>query len=176
MAIFIPPANDCFSNKHLMQFWPVRQETKFAEEVLGKVFLGWWKKTPKWKYAFFSGNFGFELLSRTMTAILGPRGKRKSKRTTQQKRSDRTNRREDLGLRWCYFSSVQLLSRVQLCNPMDCSPSGSPVHGTLQARVLERGAMPPSRGSFQPRDWTQVSCIAGGFFASSDSREAIRVV
>ena len=35
------------------------------------------------------------------------------------------------------------------------------VHGILQARILERVAFPFSRGSSQPRDWTQVSCIAG---------------
>ena len=42
---------------------------------------------------------------------------------------------------------VCLLSRVQLCNPMDCSPPGSYVHGMLQARILEGVAMPSSRGS-----------------------------
>ena len=36
--------------------------------------------------------------------------------------------------------------------------------GILQARIVEWVAMPSSRGSSQPRDWTQVSCIAGGFF------------
>ena len=50
-----------------------------------------------------------------------------------------------------------------LCNPMDCSPSGSSVHGILQARILKWVAIPFSRGSSQPRDWTQVSCIAGRF-------------
>ena len=35
-----------------------------------------------------------------------------------------------------------------LCNPMDCSPLGSSVHGILQARILEWVAMPSSRGSF----------------------------
>ena len=43
-----------------------------------------------------------------------------------------------------------------LCNPMDYT-----VHGILQARILEWVAFPFSRGSFQPRDPTQVSCIAG---------------
>ena len=38
--------------------------------------------------------------------------------------------------------------------------------GILQARILECVAMPSSRGSSQPRDRTQVSCIAGGFFTS----------
>ena len=45
---------------------------------------------------------------------------------------------------------------------MDCSPPGFSVHGILQARILEWVAIPFSRGSFQPRDRTQVSCIAGG--------------
>ena len=44
--------------------------------------------------------------------------------------------------------------------------------GIRQARILERVAFPFSRGSSQPRDWTQVSCIAGGFFTSWATREA----
>ena len=46
---------------------------------------------------------------------------------------------------------------------MDCSPLGSFVHGILQVRILEWVAMLSSRGSSQPRDGTQVSCIAGRF-------------
>ena len=42
----------------------------------------------------------------------------------------------------------------------------------LQARILEWVATPSSRESSQPRDWTQVSCIAGGFFTSWGTREA----
>ena len=45
-----------------------------------------------------------------------------------------------------------------LGNPMDCGPSGSSVHGILQARILEWIALSYSRGSSQPRDWTCVSC------------------
>ena len=44
-----------------------------------------------------------------------------------------------------------------LCDPMDCSPPGSSVHGILQTRILEWAAIPFSRGSSQPRDRTQVS-------------------
>ena len=51
-----------------------------------------------------------------------------------------------------------------LCNPMDCSPPGSSVHGILQARILEWVAISFSRGSSQPRDRTQVSRIAGRCF------------
>ena len=52
----------------------------------------------------------------------------------------------------------QSLSRV--CNPVDCSPPGSSVHGISQARVLEWAATSSSRGSSQPRDRTHVFCIS----------------
>ena len=45
-----------------------------------------------------------------------------------------------------------LQSYSTLYDSMDCSPPGSSVHGTLQARILEWAAMPSSRGSSQPRD------------------------
>ena len=51
-----------------------------------------------------------------------------------------------------------------LCDPMDCSLSDSSVHGILQAKILEWVAISFSRRSSWPRDWTQASCIAGGFF------------
>ena len=56
--------------------------------------------------------------------------------------------------------------------PHGCSPPGSSVHGVLQAKVLEWAAMPSSRGSSQPQDWTQVSHIAGRFFTIWGTREA----
>ena len=69
------------------------------------------------------------------------------------------------------FRSVQFSSVAQsyptLCDPMDHT-----VHGILQARILEWVSFPFSRGSSQPRDWTQVSCIVGGFFTSWGTREA----
>ena len=49
---------------------------------------------------------------------------------------------------------------------MDYSLPGSSVHGISQARILERVAIPFSRGSSQPRDQTRVSCIAGGLTTS----------
>ena len=55
---------------------------------------------------------------------------------------------------------------------MDYSPPGSSVHGILQAGILEWIAIPFSRGCSQPRDWTRVSCIAGGFFTVWVTREA----
>ena len=51
-----------------------------------------------------------------------------------------------------------LQSCPTLCDPMDCSPPGYSVHGIHQARILEWGAMPSSRGSTQPRDPTCISC------------------
>ena len=46
------------------------------------------------------------------------------------------------------------------CNFMNCSPSGSSVHGIFQAKILEQVAISNSRGSFQPRDQTWVSCVS----------------
>ena len=46
------------------------------------------------------------------------------------------------------------------------------VYGILQARILEWVAFPLSRGSSQPRDWTQISHTAGKFFTSWATREA----
>ena len=59
-------------------------------------------------------------------------------------------------------------SCLTLCNPLD-----NTVQGILQARILEWVVVPFSRGTFQPRDWTQVFCIAGGFFTSWATREAL---
>ena len=53
---------------------------------------------------------------------------------------------------------------LTLCDPVDCSPSSSSVHGILQARILEWVATSFSRGSSRPRDRTQVSRIAGRRF------------
>ena len=55
-------------------------------------------------------------------------------------------------------------SCLTLCGPKDCSPPGSSVHGTLQARILEWAAIPFSRGSSRPQDRTRLSCTAGRFF------------
>ena len=66
---------------------------------------------------------------------------------------------------------VKLLSCVRLCNPVDCSPPGSSIHGILQARILEWVAISSSRGSSQPRDPTQVSRNAGRCFNLWATRE-----
>ena len=71
-----------------------------------------------------------------------------------------------------YILVLVIQSCPTLCDPMDCSLSGSSVHGILQARILERVSMPSSRGSSQPGDWTWVSCITSKFFTIWATREA----
>ena len=53
-----------------------------------------------------------------------------------------------------------------LCDPMDCNPPGSSVHGILQGRILQWVAISFSRRSSQSRDQTRtwVSFVAGGLF------------
>ena len=72
-----------------------------------------------------------------------------------QKSLPKSIRFECSDLRACMHA--QSLSPVLLCDPMDCSPPGSPVYGILQARILEWVAMPSSRGSSQPRGQTRIS-------------------
>ena len=67
-------------------------------------------------------------------------------------------------LKWRLLSHVWLFSTLYM------------VHGILQVRILEWGAFPFSRGSFQPRARTLVSHIAGGFFTSWATREAQNVL
>ena len=55
-------------------------------------------------------------------------------------------------------------SCLTLCDPRDGSLPGSSVPEILQARILDWGAIPFSRGFSQPRDQTQVSSIAGTRF------------
>ena len=68
----------------------------------------------------------------------------------------------------CEFSFVKsyfkLKVKVAQSRPTLWGPMYYTVHGVLQARILEWVAFPSSRGSPQPRDWTQVSCIVGRFF------------
>ena len=56
----------------------------------------------------------------------------------------------------------KILANHVTCNPLDCSPPGSSVHGISQARILEWVAISFSRGSSQLRNQSCVSCTAGG--------------
>ena len=56
--------------------------------------------------------------------------------------------------------AVEAQSCLTLCDPMDCSPPGSSVHGIHQARILEQVAVSSSREFSRPRDRTCISCIS----------------
>ena len=71
--------------------------------------------------------------------------------------------------------SVSCSVHVWLFATHDCCSPGSSVSRILQARILEWIAIPSSRGSSQLRDWTQVSCIAGGFFTIWATREVLLI-
>ena len=65
----------------------------------------------------------------------------------------------------CAYLGCLKVKVAQLC-PTLCDPMDYTVHGILLARILKWVAFPFSRGFSQPRDQTQVSSIAGGFFTS----------
>ena len=74
----------------------------------------------------------------------------------------------------CYIKLYLVWKKVKfsqccptLCDSMDCI-----VHRILQARILEEATILFSRESSQPRNWTGISCIAGGFFTSWATRES----
>ena len=52
---------------------------------------------------------------------------------------------------------------LTLCDPVDCSPPGSSVHGILQARILEWVAVPFSRGLFLNQGLNPGLLLAGRF-------------
>ena len=61
-----------------------------------------------------------------------------------------------------------------LCDPMDCSLPGSSVHGIFQGRILEWAAISFCRRSSWPRDWTQVSHIAGNALPSESPGKYVK--
>ena len=72
------------------------------------------------------------------------------------------------------YMAIYLSARSSptLCDPVDCIPPGSSVHGILQARILDWVAMPSSRASLWHRNWTQVFFIGGRFFTLWATKEA----
>ena len=77
---------------------------------------------------------------------------------------------------FCFIDYTKLFDCVKAKVAQSCptlwDPVNSTVHGILQGSILELVAFPFSKGSFQLRDQTQVSCIADGFFTSWATREA----
>ena len=67
---------------------------------------------------------------------------------------------------WSCVGAQSLQSCWTLCDPMDCSPPGSSVHGIFPAGILEWVAIPYSKTSSWPKDRIHVSCIAGRYFTS----------
>ena len=63
-----------------------------------------------------------------------------------------------------------------LWEPMDCSPPGSPVHGILQARRLERVVMPSSRGIFPTQGWNQELLHCRRILYRPNHQEALTMV
>ena len=89
-------------------------------------------------------------------------------KSTTQKHTNQLDFLNEMSLIFICYIFQQFLTCVKvkvsqscptLCDPMDYT-----LHGILQARILEWVAFPFSRESSQPRDRTQVSHIAGGFF------------
>ena len=79
-------------------------------------------------------------------------------------------------VKWKSLSRIQLFVTHRLYTPGNFLGQNTGVcivHWILQARILEWVAFPFSRGSTQPRDWTQVSRIAGKFFTSWATREVL---
>ena len=72
-----------------------------------------------------------------------------------------------------YNSMYVLVAQLwpTLCDPTDCSPPGSSVHGILQVKIPDSVAIPFSRWSSQARDRTHVSCLAVRIFAIWAIRE-----
>ena len=70
-----------------------------------------------------------------------------------------------------------LWSCPTLCDPMDCNTPGSSVHGILQARLLDRVAMPFSRDLPDPGmepTFLMSPAMAGGFFTTSTTWETLQ--
>ena len=78
----------------------------------------------------------------------------------------------------CFEKSLMYqlcLHSLTLCNPMDCNPPGSSVHGILQARILKWAAISLSGGSSLPRYQTHIYCIASRFLTTGPHAKAHNV-
>ena len=100
-----------------------------------------------WQVVVCAGKFSFKNVSRTSLILLSWwwQGRQQSQKYKYRH----------------YHHAVCSVAQLcpTLCDPMDCSPPGSSVHGISQASMLEWVTISSSRGSSQPRDRTHVSCI-----------------
>ena len=86
---------------------------------------------------------------------------------------------------WCLIDQVGCCSLycclvtescLTLCNPTDCSPAGSSVHGILQERILAWVAISFSRESSGPRDQTCISFIGRPLLYHWATKEALQFI
>ena len=77
---------------------------------------------------------------------------------------------------FCWFYYLVATLCLTSCDPMDCSPPGSFVHGISQARMLERVAISFSRVSSRPRDGTCISCLSRRILYHGAIRKAQRTI
>ena len=70
---------------------------------------------------------------------------------------------------------AQSLRHVQLCEPVDCSPPDSTVHGISVAIMLEWVAISYSKGSSWPCDWTCILCLGRRFLYQCTTWEALKM-
>ena len=74
----------------------------------------------------------------------------------------------------CYVLFLDTQSCPTVCDPMDCIFPGSSVHGISPGKNTGVGCHSFLWGSSPPRDWTQVSRVASGFFIIWATREIHR--
>ena len=83
---------------------------------------------------------------------------------------DKSEIKQEKGLAEGLVPSVQFVSPVRLfCDPLDCSPPGSSVHGIFQERVLEQVAFPSPVDIPNPGVELGSPALAGGFFTTKTS-------
>ena len=76
---------------------------------------------------------------------------------------------------WTGFKFKRHETEVEVKVAQSCPTLCDPMDPILQARILKWVALPFSRAPSQPRNWTGVSCIAGGFFTNWAIRESLRI-
>ena len=108
-------------------------------------------------------------LSSPAYVFIGSRSQKKSKKIMSKKYLKKSISHPSHGPH--YLPSLPFPCLI-LFDPIRLEPSGSSVHGILQATILEWDAIASSRGYSQPRNWTWISCIAGRFFTIHATRDA----